>query len=43
MERLGLGSFHNMMFALKHPGHGSTEMPMEMAVGVGRPFRDELD
>src|SRR5690349_8567815 len=43
MESLQFSGFDYVMLALKHTGRGSAEMPMIMAVGVGRPLCDELD
>jgi hypothetical protein len=43
VKGLQLSGFDYVMLALEHAGRGSAEMPMIMAVGVGRPSRDELD
>ena len=43
MEDLRLSRFDQMMLALNNPRRRSAQVPVIMAVGVGCPFRQELD
>ena len=43
VQNLRLGRFDYVMLALNNPGRRAANMPMEMTVRVGRPFREELD
>ena len=43
VDGLCLGDFNYVVLALNDPGGGSAEMPMVVALGIGRPLCKELD